>query len=548
MKWHSLLTLSFLLAVLPPLGWAQENKITETLNGITFNANYDNGSLASIEAGDDDTYRAEIFTENGELGTRRYWFRFSMRGVAGRTVRLIIDHEENPRPFIRLGLGPWRRTTVTEAPDRNTLTFTFNENENEAEVAFFEPMGYAETLTETEALAEPSPHAATRVLGKSHLGFDLPITEVTDESIPSNQKHRVWVHSRAHAGEVTSTHSFLGFLERVVEDSPAGRTLRRYCHFHLVPLLNIDGVILGHTRWDSTGHDPEREWCDVTLPEVQLIKNEVDRLMADPRPIELSLNLHSTKGVYTDTFFFKHLVPSVSRNFEIIQQNYIDALNEASQLFDNRSPGASQLHPCRFIESYFWNGWGESVMALTHEGHFYRRLTDGDWITGADYRQLGRDLATALIQYFELPLDEIAYEDWKDVHFNQFEQVLTSVSGPLADPDSDGYSNLLEYALGLDPRRTETVPAVTATTDEEDRTHLNFERPLNRTDLRLGLEYSEDLENWTFREFSHPDLEATRSARSAGNSKPFSACGSCELAVTQSTLSSSSNSPTASRC
>jgi hypothetical protein len=87
---------------------------------------------------------------------------------------------------------------------------------------------------------------------------------------------------------------------------------------------------------------------------------------------------------------------------EGIQQCYINALDRATHLFDNLAPETSQLHGCRFIESYFWNGWSEQVMALTHEGHFYLRLPDHEWITGADYHELDRAMALAWIEYFEL--------------------------------------------------------------------------------------------------------------------------------------------------
>ena len=78
-------------------------------------------------------------------------------------------------------------------------------------------------------------------------------------------------------------------------------------------------------------------------------------------------------------------------------------MNQATPLFDNLDPQTSQLNSTVFIESYYWNHWGESVMAMTHEGHYYTRITDGQYITGDDYKEIGRSLAVALINYFNLP-------------------------------------------------------------------------------------------------------------------------------------------------
>jgi hypothetical protein len=169
----------------------------------------------------------------------------------------------------------------------------------------------------------------------------------------------------------------------------------------------VDGVYLGHTRWDSRGLDPERDWCNVTMPEALHLKTQVDTFMAGPNPIRVALNLHSTQGNFQDSFFFKHRYPSVTQQFEVIQQNYIDAVARVSRLFNNLNPQTSDLHACQFIESYFWNNWGELVMALTHEGHFRRRITDEEYITGDDYREIGRDLMAALVEYFALPEETV---------------------------------------------------------------------------------------------------------------------------------------------
>lgn len=379
-------------------------KITKTVQGITFTSDYDNGSLEDVTSGGLNVFNCKIYEEPGALGSRKYWFRFKMTGVAGRTITLNIEHPSNPRPVITKDGKSWRRLTAEETPSTTQIQLTFSPTENFAELAFFYPLGVAETYEAVSALVRNSDDASTQIIGQSFQGRDIWMVTVTDTSVPDTGKHRVWMHSRAHAGEVTSTHLLLGFLEQITEDSPVGKRLRRYCIFNIVPLENVDGVYLGHTRWDSQGFDPERDWCyPVTLPEVLSIKTQVDSLMASANPIEVALNLHSTQGNYLDTFFFKHIYPSVTHHYEEIEQRFIDAFDNATPLFDNLNPQTSQLHECQFIESYFWNNWGESVMALTHEGHFQRRITDNEWITADDYRELGRAMARALIEYFNLP-------------------------------------------------------------------------------------------------------------------------------------------------
>lgn len=384
---------------------ATPHKITKTVDGVLFDSDYDNGSLLDVVSAGSNTFNCTLYAEPGVLGTRSYWFRFRMLGISGRSMTLNIDHTQSPMPVIRMPGKPWRRTTTTESPSTSRLVFQFGADENEAEVAFFYPLGFEETYQEVVQRVAGSVFATTEVIGQSSEGRDLWMITVKDSGVPDDGKYRIWVHSRAHAGEVTSTHTMLGTLEQAIEDSPLGHLLRRYCIFNIVPLQNVDGVYLGHTRWDSRGLDPERDWCNVTMPEALHLKTQVDAFMEGPNPIRVALNLHSTQGNFQDTFFFKHRYPSVSRNFEVIQQNYIDAFANVSQLFNNLNPQVSDLHACQFIESYFWNNWGEQVMALTHEGHFRRRITDGQYITGDDYREIGRDLMAALVEYFDLSIE-----------------------------------------------------------------------------------------------------------------------------------------------
>ncbi len=391
-------------------GGVPPNKITINVNGVTFDSNYDNGSLGGVTSGGANTFNCSLFVEQSTegLGPRSYWFRFRMTGVAGRTITLNIPHGESPRPRIRMNdTDEWRVMTSAEAPNTSQTILTFGATENEAEVSFFDPLGYDETVTQVTDLVDASPWASMEVLGPSFQGRDVHLVTVTNPQVPDSEKFRVWLHSRAHAGEVTSTHNMMGFLKQITEESQIGHRLRSFCIFNIVPLVNTDGTALGHTRWDAQGRDPERQWCNPNAhPEVALLRTKVDEFMAGPNQIRVMLNLHSTQGNWTDTFFFKHVTPSVTLAFEGIQQDYIDAFDNATPLFDNLSAQSSQLAACRFVESYVWNNWQETVMAMTHEGHYRRRITDDDWITGTDYEELGRAQAVALIEYFNLPETE----------------------------------------------------------------------------------------------------------------------------------------------
>ena len=484
------------------------NKITKTLGGVTFDSAYDNGSLLDVTSGGMNFYNATLYSDTGEKGTSKYWFRFRLTGIAGRTVTINLDHSENPRPALRTGTGPWRRMTQPEAPTTGSMVLTFTAAQNSAEVAFFEPLGYGEINAEVDRRLAKSAFASEVLIGESTEQRALRMITVEDLYFPRAGKRRIWLHSRVHAGEVTASHAMLGFLDQVLANNATGRRLREHCLFTVVPQVNADGIARGLTRWDAQGIDLESEWCftrppTTVVPGVAALKSRVDAFMASPNPISVALNLHSTRGVYADSFFFKHLAPSVSPAFVTIQQNYIDAVNAASPLFNNASPQTSQLNACTFIESYFWNNYGESVMALTHEGHYHRRQTDNDWITGADYREVGAALASGLQIYYPLPAGsepDLTYPTWLARFFLPAELGIASLTGENADPDRDGTASLMEYALGRSPRIADAgAGTVTMTVPPglPARTVISASCSSYPTDLEVTYERSTDLATWT---------------------------------------------------
>lgn len=95
------------------------------------------------------------------------------------------------------------------------------------------------------------------------------------------------------------------------------------------------------------------------------------------------------------------------------------------------------------------------------------------------------------------------YSAWVGSHFSEAEQGDASVSGPEADPDGDGIENLVEYALGLDPRQpgVDGLPVTglgsfTVGGETDQYLILEVTRPDSIEDVGYEVQVAGELTNW----------------------------------------------------
>lgn len=97
---------------------------------------------------------------------------------------------------------------------------------------------------------------------------------------------------------------------------------------------------------------------------------------------------------------------------------------------------------------------------------------------------------------------------WQAANFDEAERADPLVSGPLADPEGDSLTNLLEYAMGLDPRanNSDSLPVLTFSYDDlgQRNLELTFQRKKGLTGVIFGMEVSQDLVTWNLSSIPGP--------------------------------------------
>lgn len=96
-----------------------------------------------------------------------------------------------------------------------------------------------------------------------------------------------------------------------------------------------------------------------------------------------------------------------------------------------------------------------------------------------------------------------ASESWRAANFGT--SANTGNAADTADPDADGLTNLVEYALGLNPLVATNSGLPLIASSETEWTYT-YTRPADRSDLTYAVEFSTDLAAWTTTGVTHERL------------------------------------------
>jgi hypothetical protein len=94
------------------------------------------------------------------------------------------------------------------------------------------------------------------------------------------------------------------------------------------------------------------------------------------------------------------------------------------------------------------------------------------------------------------PVGATVFNDWVQAQFNTDERIDPAVSGPGADPDGDGFVNLLEYAFCSNPKSPDSLERPVSGLSE-GALSIAFTRRKHASDLAYVVEVSDDLQTWS---------------------------------------------------
>ena len=151
----------------------------------------------------------------------------------------------------------------------------------------------------SKLIEENSDVVKFKKIGKTPLGRDLPVLNISIGD--TKGKDVIVLLTRQHPPEITGYYAYQHFLETILSESNLSVEFLKKYHVLAFPIMNPDGVDLGHWRHNSGGVDTNRDWSVYNQPEIkQAIKYLTKVLKKNKSKIVLGIDFHST---YNDVFY-----------------------------------------------------------------------------------------------------------------------------------------------------------------------------------------------------------------------------------------------------
>ncbi|MHB1001412.1 MAG: M14 family zinc carboxypeptidase [Armatimonadota bacterium] len=137
------------------------------------------------------------------------------------------------------------------------------------------------SLQETDSSGSGQNRLRVTIIGKSVLGKDIPLVEITDPVIASEPTRRLFVICRQHGNEPASTEAMLELIKKLVtsNDEQTSFLLSRVS-FYIVPMMNPDGADR-NIRRNVKGIDLNRDWLNLSQPETKCVHDKILEIAPD---------------------------------------------------------------------------------------------------------------------------------------------------------------------------------------------------------------------------------------------------------------------------
>lgn len=295
--------------------------------GVYVSNEFDGARLNGCRVLNDSTIEASISPENAPINESAY-YAMQIWSDEPRDLTVLLNytlHQHRYIPKISTNRSDWQlldSTQVEVLHEGKQCAVRLPVGPKKTYLAAQELMTSSDVKAWCTALAK-APDVAFSSIGKSKLDRDLYLLDIGEGD--KKGKNIVVVMSRQHPPEVTGFLAMQAFVEEIMTDAPLSRAFRKKYRILVFPLVNPDGVDLGHWRHSAGGIDLNRDWAFYHQPETKTVADFIVQTeKSDKNDVILGLDFHST---WHDVYYT--MIDSLQSDIPGFKNYWIDGIGQA---------------------------------------------------------------------------------------------------------------------------------------------------------------------------------------------------------------------------
>ncbi len=264
-------------------------------SNLLVDSSFDGGNFFSCSVGDENDVSIVIRPEDEPPINQSPWYSFRISPKTATDVRIVISFTDGfarywPKvSFDGEDWSPLAATSARVSEDGRTLSISLRIEQAPVWISAQElvlPSFYERWF---RALAT-HPEVVTQNLGRSVQGRPIQIAKT------ESRAESIILLGRQHPPEISGALAMKIFVDTLISDTPLAIDFRSRFSIIVIPLINPDGVVLGHWRHNANGVDLNRDWGPFTQPETQNVARLLSAMERMNLKLRLMLDFHSTKS------------------------------------------------------------------------------------------------------------------------------------------------------------------------------------------------------------------------------------------------------------
>ena len=343
-----------------PISIQERTKYSFPENDVVFSNDFDGARLNGVIQQNDSTYRLRITPENIPINNSAY-YAFKIKSTEAQNLYLQFDY---PPPYThryvpKINRGNGWTIAAEELIDTldgriqlklpqlsGTVVVSAQELQNSGHVAQW-----------AEAQRAKNPRIDFKSIGESTLGKPIWVMDIQQGN--TKGKPVIVFFTRQHPPEVTGYLAFKAFMEELLHKTDLSHDFFEKYHVLAFPLVNPDGVDLGHWRHNAGGVDTNRDWSKYRQPETRAIVKYIEKtLRKEKANLVLGLDFHST---WYDVFYTNN--ERQSTPFPNFLDQWFNALEARIPNYKVNEKASNSTQPV----SKGWLLYGHKAVGVTYE-------------------------------------------------------------------------------------------------------------------------------------------------------------------------------------